>query len=201
MLSCGELVAIRARVHGNFSALCSRSADATTGVVLFSYYPVDDWIVRIDALCRLLPDYLSTRRSGTPDTQFDHCISALFAIMTQTVLGLVLNGVLVGTVYTKIARSKQRSVRIVFSDKACIRQIRNRYYFMFQTFDRSSSVSHNQLIEAHVRCYAIKHETTGDNGEPIFFQQCAMRLSNPNDELGAPLMCVARAFRVLSFTR
>lgn len=138
-------------------------------------------------------NYFSTGRSGTPDTQFDHCISALFAIMTQTVLGLILNGVLVGTVYTKIARSKQRSVRIVFSDKACIRQIRNRYYFMFQTFDRSSSVSHNQLIEAHVRCYAIKHETTGDGGEPIFFQQCVMRLSNPNDELGAPLMCVARA--------
>lgn len=131
---------------------------------------------------------MSTIGYGTPDTQFNNCTSALFAIMTQTLLALILNGVLVGTLYTKIARSKQRSVRIMFSDKACIRQIRDRYYFMFQTFDRSSSISHNQLIEAHVRCYAIKHETTGDKGEPIYFQQCLMRLSHPNDELGAPLM-------------
>ncbi|KAJ8599160.1 hypothetical protein CTAYLR_008554 [Chrysophaeum taylorii] len=131
---------------------------------------------------------MSTIGFGTPDMTFEGCTSALFVIMSQTLLALLLNGILVGMLYTKIARSKQRSVRIVFSEKACIRQIRNRYYFMFQTFDRSSSTSHNQLIEAHVRCFAIKHETVGDEGEPIFFQQCAMRLSHPNDELGSMLM-------------
>lgn len=132
---------------------------------------------------------MSTIGFGTPDMQFNNCTSALFAIMAQTLLGLILNGVLVGTLYTKIARSKRKSKRIIFSEKACIRQIKDKYYFMFQTFDRSASFhDHNQLIDAHVRCYAVKRETIGDNNEPIFYQQCAMRLSHPNDDLGASLM-------------
>ncbi|KAK7241378.1 inward rectifier potassium channel [Aureococcus anophagefferens] len=54
-------------------------------------------------------------------------------------------------------------------------------------FDRSSSSTNDQLIEAHVRCYCIRHVTGGDD-VPVFFQQCAMRLSHPNDENGGMLM-------------
>ena len=121
---------------------------------------------------------------GTADMHFDGCPWAFMAIAAQTIVGLVLNGVLVGSLYTKITRAKRRSVRILFSDKAVLRKIRGQFYFMFQVVDRTSSQS-DQIVEAHVRCYAIRHVR---GPTPIFFQQCAMRLTSPNDELGATLM-------------
>ncbi|CAN0337029.1 unnamed protein product, partial [Discosporangium mesarthrocarpum] len=55
----------------------------------------------------------------------------------------------------------------------------------------------HQLLEAHVRCYALKHEklrTSGDKScetpDSVFFQCHNMRLQHPDDELGAPLLLV-----------
>jgi len=123
---------------------------------------------------------------GTADMTFHGCPWAFLAIAAQTICGLVLNGVLVGALYTKITRAKRRSVRILFSDKAIIRKINDKYFFVFQVLDKSTSAtSSDQVVEAHVRCYAIRHLL---KERPVYFQQCAMRLSSPNDELGAMLM-------------
>ena len=43
-----------------------------------------------------------------------------------------VNAVLVGTLYSKIARSKNRGARVVFSERACIRRVRGNLYFSFQ---------------------------------------------------------------------
>ena len=130
---------------------------------------------------------MSTIGFGTPDMTFNGCTQAIFLIMAQTLVGTLMNAALVGLIYTKVARSKRRAVRIVFSKQAVVRRIRGNLYFMFQLFDRSSSSTNDQLIEAHVRCYCIRH-VTGDDDVPVFFQQCAMRLSHPNDENGGMLM-------------
>ncbi|KAH8063162.1 hypothetical protein JL722_2324 [Aureococcus anophagefferens] len=107
---------------------------------------------------------MSTIGFGTPDMTFNGCTQAIFLIMAQTLVGTLMNAAL-----------------------AVVRRIRGNLYFMFQLFDRSSSSTNDQLIEAHVRCYCIRH-VTGDDDVPVFFQQCAMRLSHPNDENGGMLM-------------
>ncbi|KAH8049650.1 hypothetical protein JL720_15557 [Aureococcus anophagefferens] len=50
---------------------------------------------------------------------------------------------------------------------------------MFQVVEMRS----HQLIEGHVRCYAVRDETDA-RGRVAPFQQCAMRLDKPDDELG-----------------
>ena len=52
----------------------------------------------------------------------------------------------------------------------------------------------SQLLEAHVRVYAIRHVTApvsdspgADSRRPISFQTASMRLTYPDDELGAML--------------
>lgn len=45
-----------------------------------------------------------------------------------------------------------------------------------------------QLIEAHVRLYAIYHDRVGHKNEVHLFQQRAMRTNHPNDELGGMLL-------------
>ncbi len=46
-----------------------------------------------------------------------------------------------------------RASTIVFSDKAVIREIKGKFYFSFQVVE----MRRHQLVEAHVRCYAINH--------------------------------------------
>ncbi len=59
----------------------------------------------------------------------------------------------------------------------------------------------HQLLEAHIRCYAIRHDRTlpldqtgkikeSCKPETVHYQTHCMRLQHPNDELGSPLLLV-----------
>src|SRR3546814_712364 len=48
----------------------------------------------------------------------------------------------------------------------------------------------HQLIEAHVRCYAIRHERDERFGTVSCFQAYNMRLTHPDDDLGSMLLLV-----------
>jgi hypothetical protein len=67
---------------------------------------------------------MSTIGFGTPDMTFNGCWSACWVIVAQTLLGVLANAAMVGTVYAKISRGKQRAGRITFSDRACLRKVR-----------------------------------------------------------------------------
>jgi hypothetical protein len=92
--------------------------------------------------------------------------------------------------YAKFSRGSTRADRIIFSDKATIRKLGDNYVFSFQVVDGSCFGSYydDPLIEAHVRVVAVR-DTMGDDGDGVIpFQQCVMRLSQPNDELGGMLL-------------
>ena len=46
----------------------------------------------------------------------------------------------------------------------------------------------HQLVEAHVRCYAIKHEHAESQTTPAYYQSQAMRLDQPDDDTGSMLL-------------
>ncbi|KAH8054142.1 hypothetical protein JL720_14513 [Aureococcus anophagefferens] len=177
----------RVFVHDPYHSIVRLPFCAIIG--LFMVFYVGGWLLFTPAYMAISERLItmSTIGFGTPDMTFNGCTQAIFLIMAQTLVGTLMNAALVGLIYTKVARSKRRAVRIVFSKQAVVRRIRGNLYFMFQLFDRSSSSTNDQLIEAHVRCYCIRH-VTGDDDVPVFFQQCAMRLSHPNDENGGMLM-------------
>lgn len=82
------------------------------------------------------------------------------------------------------------------SNKAVIRRIRNKLYFMFQICE----LRKRQLVEATVRLYTVRYEQlaiemgvlpegvrSGRFG-PTMCQTYTMRLSHPNDDLGSKLL-------------
>ncbi|KAI9895690.1 hypothetical protein PsorP6_009766 [Peronosclerospora sorghi] len=81
----------------------------------------------------------------------------------------------------------QRAHTILFSKSAVIRKIRGQYYFMVQTCERRK----HQLVEAHVRLYAVKHATEREENAPAFLFQCEqMRIQQPDDDCGAMLLMI-----------
>lgn len=67
-----------------------------------------------------------------------------------------------------------------------IRKIRGSYYIMFQVCERRK----HQLVEAHIRLYAVRHEIEDDDGIDNLFQCHQMRVQQPDDDTGAMLLMV-----------
>lgn len=81
---------------------------------------------------------------------------------------------------------QKRAGTIMFTNSAVIRQIRGSYYLMFQVCERRK----HQLVEAHVRLYAVRHEFDDDGNAESLFQCHQMRVQQPDDDTGAMLLMV-----------
>lgn len=125
------------------------------------------------------------------------CWSGAVCILVHTLVMQVQNALLIGILYARISRGTKRSSSIAFSDRAVIREIKGKLYFMFQVCE----LRKHQLTEAHVRCYALcspveptderggeNHSDENDIGNAVNVRQYPMRLVHPDDELGGTLL-------------
>jgi len=102
----------------------------------------------------------------------------------QVVVAILCDAAIIGAVWVRLSRGQTRASTIIFSDQAIIRRIRGKLYWMF----RVCELRKHQLVEAHVRCYAIRRDRDEEDGRVIHFQNFFMRLTHPNDELGGNLL-------------
>ncbi|CAI5723528.1 unnamed protein product [Hyaloperonospora brassicae] len=124
----------------------------------------------------------------TNDIFYGGCSSIATLLTLESFAGIILDSICIGIFYARFARANQRANTIMFSTSAVIRKIRGHYYFMFQTCERRK----HQLVEAHVRLYAVRHEVEDEmNGPSDFLFQChQMRVQQPDDDCGAMLLMV-----------
>lgn len=123
----------------------------------------------------------------TDDIFYGGCTSIATLLTLESFAGIILDSVCIGIFYARFSRANQRANTIMFSNSAVIRKIRGHYYFMFQTCERRK----HQLVEAHVRLYAVRHEAADDTDENDFLFQChQMRVQQPDDDCGAMLLMV-----------
>ena len=72
----------------------------------------------------------------------------------EAVIFIILNASIVGVLFARVAAANRRASQIIFSDKAVIRCVRNRFYFMLQVGE-ASFFTYHPVVEAHVRLYAV----------------------------------------------
>ncbi|EDQ92304.1 uncharacterized protein MONBRDRAFT_30728 [Monosiga brevicollis MX1] len=128
---------------------------------------------------------LTTIGYGVPDPYFNDCLAGPFVVLSQAIVGLFVDSVLIGVLFTRFSRGTTRSRSVIFSNKAVIRAVRDQWHFMVQ----ATEIHPNPLVECHVRLYAVLHREVEPHGK-IFFQTHAMRLTHPADELGGVLLLV-----------
>lgn len=122
-----------------------------------------------------------------PEAFFNGCWTLPVAVYAQALIFIVLNAAFLGLIFARVGRAQTRASQIIFSDKAVIRCVRGRFFFAFQVAE-ASFFHYDPVVEAHVRAYAVLHETTGGkNKEQALFQTRVMRIVNPNDDLGGVL--------------
>lgn len=132
---------------------------------------------------------------GAPDKRgpfFRDCWQAIAVVTTQGVIGLILNALLVGLIITHVSSGSKRGCTLIFSKKACIREVAGRLYFIMQVCEMRKT----QLLEAHVRAYVIR-KPAGPCEMPAQVPQAfEMRFSRPDDEIGAWIFPVLPTYLV-----
>ena len=69
---------------------------------------------------------------GTKDIFFGDCIIVALVLSFQICVKLVADALTIGIIYCRLARPHARASTVIFSNKAVIRRIRGKLYFMFQ---------------------------------------------------------------------
>ena len=90
------------------------------------------------------------------------CSSAIVLQCLQTVIGILIDAVVVGLFFVKISRPGRRAVTVVFSKNAVITKRNGKLRLVFQVANAQNS----QLIEAHFRGQVLM-QTVTDEGEVI----------------------------------
>lgn len=75
------------------------------------------------------------------------CAAGVFVLIMQCLVGLVLDAILLGLLFTKITRPRNRRKTILFSNKAVIAEDQGEYYLEF----RVGNLRKSQIAECHVR--------------------------------------------------
>ena len=97
----------------------------------------------------------------------DDCPPAIILLCIQSIVGVILEGIMVGLVFVKMTRAKKRSATLVFSRNAVICQRDGKLSFMFRVGDLRTKT---HLLNTHIRAQVIRRKTTLE-GEVIAYHQ------------------------------
>eukprot|EP00051_Salpingoeca_urceolata_P001919 m.45168 g.45168 ORF g.45168 m.45168 type:complete len:405 (-) comp11760_c0_seq1:124-1338(-) len=114
--------------------------------------------------------------AATNDPFFASCPEMLVILIVQYLVGLIGSALFMGLIYGRLARPGTKAASVVFSSKAVVRCVNNRLHFCFRVCQSSQA----PMVEAQVRCYALRHA-----GATV--QTAAMRIWQPDDDLGSYL--------------
>jgi len=128
----------------------------------------------------------STIGYGAASSMDLSCARVSFIILGEVLCSIVVQALIVGTIYGKLQRGSPRGSSVCFSKKACMRTIRNSSFFTFRVVESRKL----QILECHVRVYAIFHGP-GQNrssGKHVMFQHRVCRLAQPDDQINGWLL-------------
>lgn len=103
----------------------------------------------------------------------EECPEAVLVMCIQSITGVILQAFMVGVVFAKLTRPKQRTNTIMFSRNVCICMRDGRLCLLFRVGDMRKSF----IIGANVRAQVIRKRTTQE-GELIPYHQYDVKLGS-----------------------
>nr|QNT38218.1 Kir [Astacus leptodactylus] len=103
----------------------------------------------------------------------EECPEAVFLMCIQSITGVILQAFMVGVVFAKLTRPKQRTNTILFSRNACICLRDSKLCVMFRVGDMRKSF----IIGASVKAQVLRKRRT-EEGEEIPYHQYDVKVGN-----------------------
>jgi hypothetical protein len=103
---------------------------------------------------------MATIGYGTRDIFFGDSWIMAIVLSSQICVKIIADALTIGVIYCRVSRPNKRASTIIFSNQAIIKRIGERLFLTF----RVCEIRKHQLVEAHIRCYTIRHERSCDTG-------------------------------------
>lgn len=100
----------------------------------------------------------STIGYGVPDAYFNSCQEVVSILGFEMLCAILLDAIVIGTIFTRFSSGKSRAVTVLFSAKACLVQVKEDIYFIVQC----SELRQIPLQSCTVRAYCFKHDVKGE---------------------------------------
>ncbi|XP_064193125.1 ATP-sensitive inward rectifier potassium channel 11-like [Anguilla rostrata] len=104
----------------------------------------------------------------------EECLSAIITLIVQSIVGLIINAVMLGCIFMKTAQARRRAETLIFSKHAVIALRNNKLCFMVRLGDLRKSM----IISAAVRMQVIRKTFTNE-GEMVPLDQIDIQMDNP----------------------
>lgn len=104
----------------------------------------------------------------------EECPVAIFMLIVQNIVGLVLNSIMLGCIFMKTAQAHRRAETLIFSKHAVIALREGRLCFMLRVGDLRKSM----IISATIRMQVVK-KTSSLEGEVVPLNQIDIQMENP----------------------
>jgi hypothetical protein len=132
---------------------------------------------------------MTTIGYGVSDYYFGDCWTPLLLVLWQSCTAIAFQSVAIGLLFQRISRGQKRGKTIIFSDKAVVQRVRGVPHFMF----RVAEMRRYHLIEAHVRCYCLRHERYPNPDNPsqvesTLFLTKHVKLLHPDESVGRHIL-------------
>lgn len=95
------------------------------------------------------------------------CVEGILVLQAQSILGDLLDAFLLGLIFAKVSRPRERARTVKFSKYATIALRDNKMCLMFRVGD----IRKSQIVEAHVRAQMFRRLKTTEGTEMPFYQQ------------------------------
>lgn len=116
-------------------------------------------------------------------TVTEECPEAIFMVCFQSIFGMMQTAFMVGFVFAKMTRAKQRTQTLLFSRRAVVCQRDGDLYLMFRVGDMRKS----HIIGANIRAQLIRPKTTKE-GEVATIHQTELEVGT--DDCGSDLLFI-----------
>nr|XP_056706985.1 ATP-sensitive inward rectifier potassium channel 11 [Euleptes europaea] len=104
----------------------------------------------------------------------EECPAAIFVLIVQNIVGLVLNSIMLGCIFMKTAQAHRRAETLIFSKHAVIALREGKLCFMLRVGDLRKSM----IISATIHMQVVK-KTSSLEGEVVPLNQIDIQMENP----------------------
>ncbi|XP_066465594.1 ATP-sensitive inward rectifier potassium channel 11 isoform X1 [Tiliqua scincoides] len=104
----------------------------------------------------------------------EECPAAIFVLIVQNIVGLVINAIMLGCIFMKTAQAHRRAETLIFSKHAVIALRQGKLCFMLRVGDLRKSM----IISATIRMQVVK-KTSSLEGEVVPLNQIDIQMENP----------------------
>ncbi|XP_015278742.1 PREDICTED: ATP-sensitive inward rectifier potassium channel 11 [Gekko japonicus] len=104
----------------------------------------------------------------------EECPAAIFMLILQNIVGLVLNSIMLGCIFMKTAQAHRRAETLIFSKHAVIALREGKLCFMLRVGDLRKSM----IISATIHMQVVK-KTSSLEGEVVPLNQIDIQMENP----------------------